>query len=187
MERVVTDLVKREKLREGETLLSAGNVEEARKYFQDLVREDPQNKEAHNNLGVIAFQNGDAEGALEHFTVCLTLDPFYKDALLNLVALLRACNRIDGAISVLKNFHREFPDDKEIADMLQELDTNGAGKEIEQRDREISASVRRPLKILYIADCRSQHTKRYVRFFKDKGHEVHIFDLSGDAHWFAWH
>jgi len=35
------------------------------------------------------------------------------------------------------------------------------------------------MRILYLADCRSIHTQRYARFFKDRGHDVHIFDISG--------
>ena len=36
-----------------------------------------------------------------------------------------------------------------------------------------------PLRMLFIADCRSMHTQRYARFFKEQGHDVHIFDISG--------
>ena len=37
----------------------------------------------------------------------------------------------------------------------------------------------RRLRILCLADCRSIHTQRYARFFKEQGHDVHIFDTSG--------
>lgn len=38
----------------------------------------------------------------------------------------------------------------------------------------------RQLTLLYIADARSPHTQRLLNFFAQKGHRVHLFDISGD-------
>jgi glycosyltransferase involved in cell wall biosynthesis/SAM-dependent methyltransferase/GT2 family glycosyltransferase len=40
------------------------------------------------------------------------------------------------------------------------------------------------LRILYLADCRSPHTRRYAEFFKKRGHDIHIFDVSGHSEHF---
>lgn len=46
--------------------------------------------------------------------------------------------------------------------------------------KRVSANkVRTSLKVLYLADCRSQHSQRYARYFKNRGHDVHVFDVSG--------
>ena len=42
--------------------LNEGKIEEAEKCFLNILEHDPQNKEAFNNLGVIAFQGQEIEG-----------------------------------------------------------------------------------------------------------------------------
>ena len=71
------------KLNEGETLFADGKIEEAEECFLSVVENDINNKEAYNNLGVIAFQKDDREKAIDYFTRSLGIDPLYRDAVLN--------------------------------------------------------------------------------------------------------
>ncbi len=67
MEKMTKDSIIKHQLREGEALFSKGNIEEAEKLFLDLLENDPDNKEAYNNLGVISFQNRELEKAINYF------------------------------------------------------------------------------------------------------------------------
>jgi len=76
-----------DQLERGEALFAEGKLDEAEKCFLSVIEKDPNNKEAHNNLGVIAFQRQDIKKAQNYFLTALKLDPFYQDAIDNLIAL----------------------------------------------------------------------------------------------------
>ena len=77
-----------ELIKKGESLFQQGNLREAEKHFLQVIELDPENKEALNNLGVIAHQEGNPEEAVRCFTESLAIDPSYEDAVANYTALL---------------------------------------------------------------------------------------------------
>ena len=109
------------KLKQGEALFAEGKIEEAEKCFLEILNEDPKNKEAYNNLGVISFQRQDIEQALEYLTKVLEIDPFHKDAILNYSALLKSTNRFYDSMPILEKAIERFPDDQEISRLLSEV------------------------------------------------------------------
>lgn len=121
----------RDKLKQGEALFAEGKIEEAKECFNAILQRYPQSTEAYNNLGVIAFQNDEAEEAIKNFRACLAIDPRNKDAVLNLASLFRSLNHLDAAIAILKDFDRRSPADGEITALLQEFNEI-CGKEIAQ-------------------------------------------------------
>jgi glycosyltransferase involved in cell wall biosynthesis len=80
----------KEKLKEGEALFAEGKIEEAERCFLSIIERDPKNKEAYNNLGVIAFQKNDLETAYHHFRTALKIDPLYRDVLDNMSNIMRS-------------------------------------------------------------------------------------------------
>jgi Tfp pilus assembly protein PilF len=76
---------------EGEAFFAEGNFAEAKDRFLAVVKDDPQDKNALNNLGVIAFQEKQIDHAARYFSQCLSIDPFYLDGVLNFCQLLRRC------------------------------------------------------------------------------------------------
>ena len=76
-------------IKKGEELFARGQFDDAENYFRDLIQRHPEQKEAYNNLGVIALQKQDIEQAIDYFTRSLAIDPFYRDALLNYSELAR--------------------------------------------------------------------------------------------------
>ena len=110
-----------EKLKQGEAHFAEGKIEEAEKCFLEILNENPKNKEAYNNLGVISFQRQDFEQALEYFTKVLEIDPFHKDAILNYSALLKSTNRFYDSTPILEKAIERFPDDQEISRLLSEV------------------------------------------------------------------
>ena len=83
-------LSNQDKLIEGETLFNRNRMVKAEEVFQSLLCEDSENKEALNNLGVIAYQRGDLEKASRYFRDALKLDPVYQDAIDNLFLVHQA-------------------------------------------------------------------------------------------------
>lgn len=110
-----------EKLKLGEALFSEGNIKEAEKCFLETLEQDPHNKEAYNNLGVISIQNQQVEKAIDYFNKSLTLDPFYKQAALNYAFILKELNIADRAIPYFEKILERYPEDIELRQLLDEI------------------------------------------------------------------
>ncbi|MDD5425914.1 MAG: glycosyltransferase [candidate division Zixibacteria bacterium] len=106
----------------GEDLFSKGKIDEAEKYFQKLIQDVPLQKEAYNNLGVIALQKQNIETAIDYFTRALEIDPFYREALLNFTELARTAGTPSVRI-ILKRYLRQYPEDREMTEALDSLET----------------------------------------------------------------
>ncbi|GAI22880.1 unnamed protein product, partial [marine sediment metagenome] len=108
------------KLKEGKLLFAEGKLEQAEKFFVEILERDPANKEAYNNAGVVAFQKGDMKKAADFFARCLRIDPFYKDAVLNFSFVLRRLNRLPEFIRYLEKVVEKYPNDREITCLLEQ-------------------------------------------------------------------
>ncbi len=108
-------------LKQGETLFADGRIDEAAEFFLSAVEKGENNKEAYNNLGVIAIQKRDVKAAIECFTRSLEIDPFYKDALINYTDLLKTLNQSHIAIPLLEKVIEINPNDEEILELLRDV------------------------------------------------------------------
>lgn len=79
-----------EMLREGEALFADGQLDGAEQQFRTVLEQQPTNKYAINNLGVIGTERHDFPRAEQFFHQALSLDPLYRDALDNVTALRKA-------------------------------------------------------------------------------------------------
>ena len=129
-----------EKLREGEALFAERKIEQAEKCFLEIIEKDPENKEALNNLGVMAFHNQDTQKAIEYFTKALGIDPFYKDAIFNYSDVLRTLNILHEYIPFLENFIKKYPNDKEIGSLFEEA-TNSIAALRKFQDKHPSSQI----------------------------------------------
>jgi polysaccharide pyruvyl transferase CsaB len=109
-------------LKHGEVLFANGKIKEAEKCFVNILEQDPQNKEALNNLGVIAFQSQQIENAIDYFDKSLKLDPFYKEAVLNYTHLLKELKLLNEASPFLYKIMEKYPNDKELNQLLNEIE-----------------------------------------------------------------
>jgi tetratricopeptide (TPR) repeat protein len=106
------------KLKEGEILFADGRIDEAEDFFLSAIEHDANNKEAYNNLGVIAIRKKDVNSAIECFSRSLEIDPFYKDAIINYADLLSSLNQLQIAKPLLEKVVGKYPGDKEITNLL---------------------------------------------------------------------
>ena len=105
---------------EGEKLFTEGKIDESKRHFEQVIESNPHNKEALNNLGVIAFSEFQYGPASTYFSRALEIDPFYKEAIVNLCHVLREVGQIAGAINFLEVVTVKYPDDKELQEFLNE-------------------------------------------------------------------
>jgi tetratricopeptide (TPR) repeat protein len=110
-----------DQLKKGETLFAEGRIDEATDFFLSAVEKDKNNKEAYNNLGVIAIEKRDVKAAIECFARSLEIDPFYRVALINYTDLLKALKQLHIAKPLLEKIIEKDPDDKEIHQLLEDI------------------------------------------------------------------
>ena len=73
----------------GEELFAEGKFVEAADCFAAVLAHDPGNKQAVNNLGVIAYQREDHLAAVEYFSRALMIDPGYSEPSQNILDFLK--------------------------------------------------------------------------------------------------
>ena len=88
-----------------------GNSAAARKKFQELLRQDPANKLAAYNLGVLAQQAGDLREARSKYELTLNLDPAYEPALYNFAILTNQEGDAKGAVALYERAIKADPRD----------------------------------------------------------------------------
>jgi len=74
-------------LKQAEKYYAAGDLPLARQYCEKILSREPDNLEAMNNLGVILYQEGYLEEAVEHLQAVLNYDDKNEDALANLAMI----------------------------------------------------------------------------------------------------
>jgi tetratricopeptide (TPR) repeat protein len=77
----------------------AGNLQQAEKICRNILIKKPNNVEALHFLGVIHFQNGQHDLAIEYIKKALRIDPSFADGYSNLGNIFQAKNQLDEAIS----------------------------------------------------------------------------------------
>jgi len=69
---------------DGEKLFGMGDIDGAKRIFEQILSADSNSIEPLNNLGVIAFQQGETDQAISYFTRVLEIDGNYFEAMENL-------------------------------------------------------------------------------------------------------
>ena len=108
-------------LKEGEMLFTEGKIDEAEECFLSAIEKDENNKDAYNNLGVIAVRKEDVRSAVDYFTKSLEIDPFNKDAIINYADLLKTLDQLHIAAPLLERLVVKDPYDKEITQLLEDI------------------------------------------------------------------
>lgn len=91
-----------ETMNRGESLVHQDKLPEAEEQFLLVLQNDPENKEAYNNLGFIAFLQNKFEKAGSLFQKAVALDPGYVDAVLNYCDVLQANDLLASALPMLE-------------------------------------------------------------------------------------
>ena len=110
-----------ELIREGERFYSDGDLEAAEHRFLKALDDDPRSAEAHNNLAVLALQKRDFAHAAERIRLSLEIDPYNRDAVLNMVEVSRALGAPENARPALERFLNHATD-PELSALLRTLD-----------------------------------------------------------------
>jgi tetratricopeptide (TPR) repeat protein len=89
---------------------AGGRNEEATVAYRHALAGDPGLAAAHNNLGTMAYNAGDASAARASFEAALALDPDHSEARYNLARILYELGEIELAASELRRVVQSAPD-----------------------------------------------------------------------------
>lgn len=95
----------------GVAAFGEGDHERARRHFQAVLREDPEDSSAIHYLGLIAIQEGDPESAIGYLEQVVVLEPDNTAARIDLGAQLLKSRRDDEALVQFDAALERKPDD----------------------------------------------------------------------------
>ncbi|SFM66643.1 tetratricopeptide repeat protein [Thermodesulforhabdus norvegica] len=98
---------------EGEKQFEKGRVDRARVCFEMALEHDPDHAKAHNNLGVILWNDGDLQGALEHFQKAFRAKPEDRNIVFNSFNALVEAGHLDVAKDLIKLHIQKDPFNEE--------------------------------------------------------------------------
>ncbi|HUU43115.1 MAG TPA: tetratricopeptide repeat protein, partial [Planctomycetota bacterium] len=98
----------------GYTLLQQNKLDDAAVQFHAVLRIDPKNADAHNNLGLVYRLQGKHDLALEHYRKVIELLPHEPEGYRTLAAALRGLGRHADCVQVLERGLHAVPDDAEL-------------------------------------------------------------------------
>ncbi len=85
--------------------------------FNFIIRENPLNHVAYNNLGFIYLIQNDLVNAEKYFRTALKLHPDYLTAHLNLVKVFIGRKNYLQAKNYLQSLIKRFPDNRQIKEL----------------------------------------------------------------------
>ncbi|HNB34012.1 MAG TPA: tetratricopeptide repeat protein [Bacteroidia bacterium] len=100
----------------------AGNVKEAQKIYEFILKEYPKHVSALTNLGFIFLsEKNDPQQALAYYNKALALNPDYEPALMNMAGLMHYMNRNKEAIEFVKRILKISPNNEGARQLLNQL------------------------------------------------------------------
>lgn len=111
-----------------------------------ILARQPDHHEAHNLLGLYAYQSGDYESAIEEFRAAIHLNPLSEIYRHNLVLAFTHAGKLEEAQQALDETLRLYPDDPNLvldqAVLLHISGDNHAALELLDRVENLSPSLR---------------------------------------------
>ena len=103
---------------EGKAHLGAGNLGCAAAFFRQAIESVDTSSQAHRNLGLVCWQQGEAVTALKHLTIAMWLDPDDEDTIVNIGRISCATGRPEMARKAFERYLDRHPANRGIAALL---------------------------------------------------------------------
>jgi tetratricopeptide (TPR) repeat protein len=120
-----------------------GNIEESLAEIQQILRVYPEHYAAYYTLGVISFEQGNFEEALECFNQAFEYNPFFIDAVLRIFDTSVCLGNTSGVGTILNKALDLLPNDPELLETRKYLE---AGTYPERLEKYIEKREGDPLK-----------------------------------------
>ncbi len=119
--------------KQGEELFNKGEINGALGAFLKVIEMDSGFATAYNNLGVLYWQTGDVQKAIQYFASALENDPDDRNTVLNCGKILTVLEKEEDVNKLYSSYLQRNPDDDEISQLLADLEgENGNEKKVTQ-------------------------------------------------------
>ena len=105
-------------LQQGVTAHNTGNLQEAERVYQGILRSDPKHPDASHNLGLIAISMNHIEAALPLFKTALEVNPMIEHFWVSYIDTLVKANRLKDAKKAIKKAKKKGFDAKKLQVLL---------------------------------------------------------------------
>jgi radical SAM superfamily enzyme YgiQ (UPF0313 family) len=102
----------------GELRHMIGDRQAAKEAFHEIIRRKPDYINAHNNLAILYFNEGDAAHSLEYLASALQINPDNRRTIIDGGEILKSLHQWDNARAVYSSYVARHPDDQEIQGLL---------------------------------------------------------------------
>ena len=92
----------------------AGRLDEARRWLEQAIQNDPRSARAHALLGLVLARQNDAQGALENLRQAHEIEPRNSDYAYNYAVLLLQVGQFQAAVPILEALHQKSPGSDDI-------------------------------------------------------------------------
>ena len=102
-----------------------GKIDDAANTARQIITLEPNNPTRYYQLGVLLAAKKDLPASIEAYEAALQLDKNFANARYMLALTYLDSNRLDDALTQLKIVRETNPDNKQLADLISQLETNG--------------------------------------------------------------
>lgn len=92
----------------------AGRLDEARRWLEQIIQNDPRSARAHSLLGIVLARQNDAKGALQNLRQAHEIEPGNSDYAYNYAVLLLQTGQFREAVPILESLHQKAPRSDDI-------------------------------------------------------------------------
>ncbi|MCO6412059.1 MAG: glycosyltransferase [Thiogranum sp.] len=103
---------------EGESCFANGDLSAAERLFRRALAVDGNALDAHNNLAVILWQQGDVASALKCLADVLAREPVHRESLQNTIRILHTLGEVEECEALLDRYIAVYPGDEEMRAMM---------------------------------------------------------------------
>ncbi len=186
-------------IRQGEALFSDGQIDQAEAIFSHIIKQQPKNYNALNNLGVIHHHRGNRSSAEKYFLAAVNVKMDYIDGCLNLAQFyieeknfadacfyLEKCNEKrpnENIIKVLYHLHSELGNYQKAQAYLNKSKqskfaiTDGIRPTHPQKQTLSQSHIRtkvQPLNLLFVQDVPCIRNYKMTTALRSRGHKVSL-------------
>jgi uncharacterized protein (TIGR02466 family) len=105
-------------LQQGVTAHNSGNLQEAERIYQAILRSHPKHPDANHNLGLIAISVNQIEAALSLFKTALDVNPMIEQFWVSYIDALVKANQLKDAKQAVKKAKKKGFDSKKLEVLL---------------------------------------------------------------------
>ena len=107
----------------GVAAMEAGNTEDAKAFTLEALKLSPENPQAHTNLSMFYWDEGNQYKAIEHGKLAVEYHPWSEMALGNLASMYTLMGQKEEALAIIEQMLDVYPNHERVRPLLKKLES----------------------------------------------------------------